>query len=113
VDDEQLVRLYSGADCFLFPSLSEGFGFPVLEAMACGAPVVSSNRASLPEIVADAGVLVDPTRVDALAEALAELLSSPRGRAELRERGLERSRGFRWEECARLTVAAYRQALGR
>jgi glycosyltransferase involved in cell wall biosynthesis len=111
VSEDELVRLYSGADCFLFPSLAEGFGFPVLEAMACGAPVIASDRASLPELVGDAGVLVDPADADALAGALAEVLSSADRRADLRRRGLERSRRFRWEECARLTVAAYREAL--
>jgi glycosyltransferase involved in cell wall biosynthesis len=111
VFDDELVRLYSGADCFLFPSLGEGFGFPVLEAMACGAPVVASDRTSLPELAGDAAVLVDPTDDDALASALASVLASPHRRAELRERGLEHSRAFSWPECARLTVAAYREAL--
>jgi glycosyltransferase involved in cell wall biosynthesis len=111
VSDERLVELYSGAECFLFPSLSEGFGFPVLEAMACGAPVVASDRASLPEVVGDAGALVEPTDPDALAEAVVRLLESPERRAEARRRGLERAARFTWERCAEATVAAYRDAL--
>jgi glycosyltransferase involved in cell wall biosynthesis len=113
VVDEELVRLYSGAACFLFPSLGEGFGFPVLEAMACGAPVVASDRTSLPELAGEAAVLVDPEDEEALARALGAVLSSPQRRAELRERGLERSRAFSWAECAQLTVEAYREALRR
>jgi glycosyltransferase involved in cell wall biosynthesis len=111
VGDEELVELYSGADCFMFPSFSEGFGFPLLEAMACGAPVVASDRASLPELAGDAAVLVDPADAGALAQALASVLGSPQQRAALREHGLERRRSFSWNECARLTVDAYREAL--
>ncbi len=112
VEDDELVKVYSGADCFLFPSFSEGFGFPVLEAMACGAPVVSSDRASLPELVGQAGLLVDPADEAALAAALADVLSSQERRQELRRSGLEHSRGFTWSECARLTADAYQAALG-
>jgi glycosyltransferase involved in cell wall biosynthesis len=110
VTDDELVELYSGSDCFLFPSLSEGFGFPVLEAMACGAPVISSDRASLPELVGDAGVLVEPAP-EALAQALRELLSSADRRAELSRMGRERARRFSWGACATATVAAYGDAL--
>lgn len=110
VSDPDLVQLYSGADCFLFPSLSEGFGFPVLEAMACGAPVISSDGASLPEVVGDAGILTEP-QPEALAAALRELLSSSDRRAELSRRGRERAGGFTWDACAAATVAAYRDAL--
>jgi glycosyltransferase involved in cell wall biosynthesis len=113
VSDEQLVRLYSGADCFLYPSFGEGFGFPVLEAMACGAPVVASDRGSLPEIVVDAGMLLDPLDEEGLADALAALLDSPERRAELARRGRERAAQFSWERCARLTVDAYGEALTR
>jgi alpha-1,3-rhamnosyl/mannosyltransferase len=113
VSDEQLVRLYSGADCFLYPSFGEGFGFPVLEAMACGTPVVASDRGSLPEIVVDAGMLLDPLDEAGLAGALAALLDSPARRAELSRRGRERAGQFSWERCARLTVDAYGEALTR
>ena len=113
VSDEELVRLYSGADCFLFPTLGEGFGFPILEAMACGAPVVTSDRDGLPELAGGAAVLADPEDAEGLASALASVLSSAERRADLRERGIERSGSFSWAECARLTVAAYREALER
>lgn len=111
VSEEDLVRLYSGADCFLFPTLGEGFGFPLLEAMACGAPVVASDRDSLPELAGAAAVLTDPQDADALASALWTVLSSADRRAELRELGLERSARFSWPECARQTVDAYHEAL--
>jgi glycosyltransferase involved in cell wall biosynthesis len=107
------VELYSGADCFMFPSFSEGFGFPLLEAMACGAPVIAGDRASLPEVVGDAGVLVDPADDEAIAGALSGLLGSPERREALRERGLEHSRAFSWSDTARMTVEAYGEVLAR
>jgi glycosyltransferase involved in cell wall biosynthesis len=110
VGEGELVALYSAADCFLFPSFAEGFGFPVLEAMACGTPVVSGDRSSLPEIVGDAGVLVDPGSAEALADALRRVLGSAELRQDLRRRGLERSRQFTWERCAEATAAVYREA---
>lgn len=112
VTDGELVELYRGADCLLFPSLYEGFGLPVLEAMACGTPVVCANRTSLPEVAGDAAVLVDPEDTAAFAAALAEVLSSPARRRELAAAGLARAREFSWDRCADLTVAAYRRALG-
>jgi glycosyltransferase involved in cell wall biosynthesis len=111
VSDEELVRLYSGADCLLFPSFAEGFGFPIVEAMACGAPVIAGDRTSMPEVAGDAAVLVDPSDDEALASALASVLSSAERRAELRDRGLARAAQFSWAECARLTVDAYGDAL--
>jgi glycosyltransferase involved in cell wall biosynthesis len=110
VDDDELVQLYSGADCFVFPSLLEGFGLPVLEAMACGAPVVTSDRSSLQEVAGDAAVLVDPTSVDAVAAGIAQVLESEERAADLRRRGLERSKGFTWARAAEQTVAVYRDA---
>jgi alpha-1,3-rhamnosyl/mannosyltransferase len=112
VTDEQLVELYRGADCLLFPSLYEGFGFPVLEAMACGTPVVCADRTSLPEVAGDAAVLVDPDDTDAFAAAVREVLASPARREDLAAAGLARAREFSWSRCADLTVAAYRRALG-
>jgi glycosyltransferase involved in cell wall biosynthesis len=112
VSDEELVRLYSGADCFLFPSLAEGFGFPVLEAMACGAPVVSSDRTSLPEVVGDAGVLVDPEDERAIAAAVERVLTEPGLADRLRERGLEHAAQYTWDACAAATLAEYRRLLG-
>jgi glycosyltransferase involved in cell wall biosynthesis len=109
VSDEELVRLYSGAELFLFPSLSEGFGFPVLEAMACGAPVVSSDRTSLPELVEGAGLLADPEDEAALAAACERVLGEPALAAELRERGFERAAAYSWQACAEATLDAYRR----
>jgi glycosyltransferase involved in cell wall biosynthesis len=111
VDDEELVHLYSATSCFVFPSLYEGFGLPPLEAMACGAPVVAADRTSVPEVVGDAGILVDPSDPDALADALERVLLSPEAATRMRRLGLQRAREFTWERCAELTVAAYRAAL--
>ncbi len=110
--DADLPALYSGADLFVFPSLYEGFGLPPLEAMACGTPVVCSSAASLPEVVGDAAVMVDPHDVEGLAEAMYRVLTDADLREELRARGLERARQFTWERTARETVAVYREVLG-
>jgi glycosyltransferase involved in cell wall biosynthesis len=107
IDDERLIALYRGADCLLYPSRAEGFGFPPLEAMACGTPVVCSDAASLPEVVGDAAPLVPPDDAVALAEAAADVIADP---APWRERGLARARRFSWARCAELTVAAYAAA---
>jgi glycosyltransferase involved in cell wall biosynthesis len=106
------VTLYRGADCFVFPSRGEGFGLPPLEAMACGTPVVASRAASIPEVVGDAGVLVDPDDVAEIAGALERVVGSPATRAKLIRAGREQARGFTWARCAELTVRAYRRALG-
>jgi glycosyltransferase involved in cell wall biosynthesis len=109
VPDEDLPYLYNGAELFLFPSLFEGFGLPVIEAMACGTPVVTSNQTSIPEIAADAALLVDPLNVEALASAMADALSNPSLRAQLIVKGLERAREFSWEKTARETLALYQE----
>jgi len=113
VQDDILPALLTGATLFVLPSLYEGFGLPVLEAMACGAPVVTSDRSSLPEVAGDAAVLVDPRSPEAIADGLRRLLDDAAGRRELVRRGLERARAFRWEVTARQTVAVYREALAR
>jgi len=113
VSDDELAALYRGAECFLFPSRYEGFGLPPLEAMACGAPVVSSDRTSMPEVLGDAAVLVSPDDTAGWAAAVESLLTSPERRAELVERGRRRAAAFTWERCARATLEAYRFALGR
>src|SRR5262245_55104668 len=92
IPEQDLPAFYSSAACFVYPSLFKGFGLPVLEAMACGTPVVSSNRAALPELVGDAALSVDPESVEALAEAMTRILSDRDLAADLRRRGLERSR---------------------
>ncbi len=111
VDDQDLPALYSGADLFVFPSLYEGFGLPVLEAMACGTPVVTSNSSSLPEVAGDAALLVDATDPEQIALAMLRALSEAGLSAELRERGLARSALFTWERTARATVEVYERLL--
>ena len=107
--DADLPALYGGALAFAFPSLWEGFGLPVLEAMAAGAPVVASNRGALPEVTAGAALLVEPAP-EPLADALAGLLADPALRERLRAAGLARAAAFSWERTARETLAVYRAA---
>jgi glycosyltransferase involved in cell wall biosynthesis len=104
VDDADLAALYSGALGYVYPSLHEGFGIPVLEAQACGVPVMTSNNSSLPEVAGDAALLVDPTDVDAIAEAMRQLAADADLRASLVERGFANVRRFSWEKCARETL---------
>ena len=95
------------------PSFYEGFGLPLVEAMACGTPVIASNVASMPEVLGDAGILIDPSDEDAWTEAIVELLSGGETRARLREAGLRRATEFTWDRTARLTLDVYRRALAR
>ncbi|WP_298815698.1 glycosyltransferase family 1 protein [Chloroflexus sp.] len=104
VAEEDLPALLSGALAFIFPSLYEGFGMPVLEAMACGTPVITSAISSLPEVAGDAALLVDPRDTHAIAAAIMRLSDDPNLRAELRARGLARARQFTWEACAQRTL---------
>jgi len=107
VDDAHLPALYRGAQLFVFPSLYEGFGFPPLEAMACGCPVVCSNSSSLPEVAGDAAIPVDPTDVEALASAIDTGLSDTDLRARLVRRGLSRAARFNWPASARKLLNEY------
>ena len=107
VADKDMPALYSGAELFVFPSLAEGFGFPPLEAMACGTPVVAGDATALRENLAGAAELVPPGDSDALAETFARLLADERERAALSARGLERARRFTWTELARRVAASY------
>lgn len=110
---EALPALYAGAECMVFPTLWEGFGLPIVEAMACGAPVIASDIACVPEIAGGAAVLVDPMSTESIAGALSDLLDRPARRAELRELGIARAAEFTWERTARQTLQAYEQlALG-
>jgi alpha-1,3-rhamnosyl/mannosyltransferase len=111
VPDELRPVLLTGARAFVYPSLYEGFGLPPLEAMACGTPVLTSNVSSLPEVVGDAALFVNPDDVDALATALARLWRDETLRADLRARGLAQARQFSWERTARLTLDVYRAVL--
>ncbi|MBN1260595.1 MAG: glycosyltransferase family 4 protein, partial [Anaerolineae bacterium] len=111
VPEADLPALYSGADLFVFPSLYEGFGLPPLEAMACGTPVVCSNAASLPEVVGDAAITVDPHDTEALADAIRRVLDDPALQETLRAKGLARAKQFTWEKAARETLAVYRKVL--
>jgi glycosyltransferase involved in cell wall biosynthesis len=113
VAEADLPALYSGALCFVYPSYFEGFGLPPLEAMQCGAPVIAGNRTSLPEVVHDAGLLVDPFDKEALTSALARMIDDANLRADLRVKGMERASHFSWRETARLTVQAYNQVARR
>lgn len=104
VSDQHLPALYSGALAMVYPSLYEGFGLPPLEAMACGTPVVTSNCTSLPEVVADSAILVDPSDTASIADGMTRILGSAELRGDLRKRGLARARLFTWERSARDTL---------
>ena len=111
VPDEDLSALYSGAKAFVYASLYEGFGLPPLEAMQCGVPVITSNSSALPEVVGDAGIMVEPRDADALCQALLDLLSQEDLRNRLSTKGRERAKNFSWEKAAAATAAVYKIAI--
>jgi len=109
--DEDLVALYNAASLFVLPSFYEGFGLPVLEAMACGAPVICSDRGSLPEVAGDAALLINPDDPAGLADALERVLEDDRFRAQMRERGWANVRRFSWAKTAKETLNIYKQVI--
>ncbi len=113
VDDADLPTYYNAADVFVFPSLYEGFGLPVVEAMQCGTPVICSNASCLPEVVGDGALLADPNDADAFAAALERVLGDSALAEQLVQRGLARAGQFSWDRTARETLAVYDQAARR
>ena len=111
VTDEELRALYSLAQAFLFPSLYEGFGLPILEAMTCGTPVVTSNRGAPAEVAGEAALTADPEDASEIAAALRRLFDEPGTWEHYRQAGFERVEDFNWERCARVTLDAYRAIL--
>lgn len=111
VPDDDLPAIYNAADLFVFPSVYEAFGLPPLEAMGCGIPVITSNRGAFPEVVGDAGIMIDPNDVDGLARAMHTVLNNDGLREDMINRGLERSRLFSWEKCAKGIFEVYQEVL--
>ena len=107
IPEEDLPLVYNAADLFVFPSHYEGFGLPALEAMACGIPVIASNVSALPEVIGDAGLLIDPHDVDGLASAMERVLTDQGLRGEMIRKGLERARGFSWRRTAEMIIKTF------
>jgi glycosyltransferase involved in cell wall biosynthesis len=112
IEDDDLPAVMSGATALIYPSLYEGFGIPVAEAMSCGVPVLTSSVSSLPEVAGDAALIRDPTDVDALADGIRELATNEGLRSELSVKGLARAKRFTWTNAAEQTLASYRRMLG-
>jgi len=113
LDNEQLVETVAGADFLVFPSIYEGFGLPVLEAMAAGVPVLCSNRASLPEVAGEAALFFDPESIEAIADGMRAVGSDPVLRSRMRERGFENAKRFSWQRTAMETLAVYERVMRR
>ena len=111
VPKHELVKLYNAADFFLFPSLYEGFGIPIIEAMSCGTPVVTSDRGAMKEVAADAAALVDPYDTHAMSDTISELATNQALLRDLRRRGTKRAKMFSWEKAARETLAVFERAI--
>jgi glycosyltransferase involved in cell wall biosynthesis len=106
-NDDDLIKLYQSADLFLAPSLYEGFGLPILEAMACGVPVITSDRTSIPEVVGDAAIMVNPEDIDEIANAVCRVLKDENLKGDLIRKGLERAKMFSWRKMAEETIKLY------
>jgi len=113
IPTDELLWWYNAADCFVYPSLYEGFGMPVVEAMACGTPVVTSNVTSLPEVVGNAGLTVSPTSAEQLAQAMSKALYDSTWRESAHDLGIQRAAQFSWLEAAKQTTQLYHKVLGR
>jgi len=111
VTDEELRYFYSGAELFCYPSIFEGFGLPPLEAMASGAPVIVSISSSLPEVVGDAGILIDPNDVDAISEAMEKVIQNPEIQSDMSKKSVQRASEFSWKKCAQETHQVYEKVL--
>ncbi len=109
IDDKDLPVIFSSAELFVYPSLFEGFGLPPLEAMICKCPVIASNVSSIPEVVGNAGILVDPNNVDEISRAIYRVTSNPELREEMKKKGYEKGQMFRWETTAKKTLNIYEE----
>jgi glycosyltransferase involved in cell wall biosynthesis len=112
VSDVDLVQLYNACDCFVFPSFYEGFGLPILEAMACGREVACSNTYAMPEVAEGAGLLFDPRNPTSIARAVADILLDKELRERIESRGLQRAAHFNWRKSAGATLDVYREVVG-
>ena len=113
VSDDDLLRLYNACDCFVFPSFYEGFGIPILEAMACGRAVACANTSAMPEVADGAGLLFDPSQPDEIARALRDILIDGELRSRMERLGLQRAATFTWQKSAQLTLQVYEEVAGR
>lgn len=111
VTDEELPFIYKGASLFVYPSIYEGFGLPVLEAMTCGVPVITSNTSSLPEVIGDAGITIDPMDIKSLSKSMHKVLTDKNTRDLMISKGLERAKLFTWENAAKKTIEIYKDIL--
>ena len=109
IPDNELEWMYLNASLFVFPSLSEGFGLPILEAMSCGVPVITSNYGAMAEVAGNAALLVNPYNIDEIAEAMYKVLTDQKLKEDLIKKGLERAKQFSWEKTAKETLEVYKE----